>query len=198
MNETPKPDWTIWKHIPRLNADEATALTLNLDPAKLRPGIGDVFDLDDDLSNLSEWAAEIPADLISTLEHRLFMFRRIHGALTMITPEELVTFAKRLNWSIPDELDNLAAPATADAEPKPAADTISDNERTKLLKHIGALALALSEKSSLYKRGGKPNVFQIANGVGDMLNELPNGNSSKAGNASLRASISEGVALLVK
>lgn len=198
MNETRKPDWTIWKNIPRLNAEEAAALTLNLDPAKLKPNIGDIFDLDADLSNLSEWPAEIPADLISTLEQRLFMFQRIHGASAMITPEELVTLAKRLNWSIPDELDNLAAPGTAEGEPKPAGDTLSDNERVKLLKHIGALALALAEKSSLYKLGDKPNVSQIANGAGEILAGLPDSNLNKTGNASLRASIAEGLTLLRK
>ncbi|WP_345797153.1 hypothetical protein [Castellaniella sp. MT123] len=66
----------------------------------------------------------------------------------------------------------------------------------KLLKQIGALALLLSEKSSRYKSGDKPNGSQIAAGVDDIVKAMPDANARGLGDSSIRASISEGLKLL--
>jgi hypothetical protein len=75
---------------------------------------------------------------------------------------------------------------------------LTETERNKLLKHIGGLALALAEKSNLYKRGEAPNGLGIATAVSEILGAIPDANASGAGIASLRASIKEGLDLLKK
>ncbi|WP_442498158.1 hypothetical protein [Methylobacter sp. sgz302048] len=73
---------------------------------------------------------------------------------------------------------------------------LTDNERDKLLKQIGLLALVLAEKSSRYKRGEKPNANQIATDVQSIIDatELPG--KKGTGSSELRDSISQGLKLL--
>ncbi|MGX5659386.1 hypothetical protein ACWKWV_06645 [Castellaniella ginsengisoli] len=77
-----------------------------------------------------------------------------------------------------------------------AVDETLPDDRDKLLRHVGALALLLAEKSGRYTSGGKPNALQIAEGVQDLLDAWPDAYRRGLGNSSLRDSISKGVALL--
>lgn len=78
----------------------------------------------------------------------------------------------------------------------PSSEAPFSIERDKLLKQIGALALLLSEKSSRYKSGDKPNGSQIAAGVGELVDAMPDANARGLGDSSIRSSISEGLKLL--
>ena len=76
---------------------------------------------------------------------------------------------------------------------------ISETEQEKLLKQIGALAILLSKKNNTYKKSSdEPNISQIAIAVDEMLGFLPDANIKGLSNSSLRASITEGLALLHK
>jgi hypothetical protein len=79
--------------------------------------------------------------------------------------------------------------------PQPAEQT-GTRERETLLRQLGALALLLSAKSSLYRRGDKPNARQIAAAVADMADALPDADRHGLSSANLRKNISEGVSLL--
>ena len=75
---------------------------------------------------------------------------------------------------------------------------MTETERTKLLKQIGMLALLLSEKSNIYKIGGRPNKSQIAEGVITLLDALTDANRTWLLSSSIRDSISKGLDLLEK
>lgn len=72
------------------------------------------------------------------------------------------------------------------------------NDRDKLLRHIGALALLLAEKSGTFRVGSKPNALQIAEAVGELMDETQDMNRRGLGSSYIRASISEGLRLLQK
>lgn len=82
--------------------------------------------------------------------------------------------------------------------PTAAVGVESDSERVRLLKHIGALALVVAEKSAKYKKGDQPNVSQISQAAVDMLELLPDVNARGAGISNLRKSVAEGLELLKK
>lgn len=71
-------------------------------------------------------------------------------------------------------------------------------ERTRLLKHVGVMALTLAEKSGKYKNGTKPNASQIATAALQILEAIPDADKRGVGMSNLRASISEGLELLNK
>lgn len=73
---------------------------------------------------------------------------------------------------------------------------LTETERTRLLRHIGALALAMAEKASKYRRGDKPNALQIALEVSEILDALPDANRRGVGSSNLRESIRAGIDLL--
>lgn len=76
---------------------------------------------------------------------------------------------------------------------------LSETEREKLLKQIGALSTLLSKKcNTLRISNGKPNVNQIAEAVLRELDTVPDANRKGLGNSNLRDSISKGLDLLNK
>lgn len=74
---------------------------------------------------------------------------------------------------------------------------ISNNDRQKLLKQIGALALLLAEKSNKYKRSEKPNANQIASDVELIFDAFEFVDKKGVGKSELRESIAKGVKLLL-
>ena len=88
-----------------------------------------------------------------------------------------------------------AEPATIDKRPTDVTG-VAVNDRNNLLKQIAALSLLISEKSNLYKRGGKPNALQIAKGVEGIIDALPDANMKGVSGSSIRESIREGLELL--
>ncbi|MEX3852648.1 hypothetical protein AB3X94_01030 [Paraburkholderia sp. BR10923] len=81
------------------------------------------------------------------------------------------------------------------SSPQPAEQT-GTRERETLLRQLGALALLLSAKASLYRRGDRPNARQIAAAVADMADALPDADRHGLSSANIRKNISEGVSLL--
>lgn len=196
----PPPDWRVWKHVAKLSAEEVAALTMNFCPNTIKEILGEAEGGSPALFSLVAFGSGMETKDAIEFQERLSMFERSlePGPATV----DLATLATRFEWSIPTELVNLATPAIPEAEPKPAGESLSDNERTKLLKHIGALALLLAEQKSLYKKPldkngeWRPNASQVAQAVVDHIAQLPNREGS--GNSSLRKSIKAGVDLLNK
>ncbi|MEX3896322.1 hypothetical protein AB4Y34_12735 [Paraburkholderia sp. BR10954] len=79
--------------------------------------------------------------------------------------------------------------------PQPA-DQTGTRERETLLRQLGALALLLSARASLYRRGDRPNARQVAAAVADMADALPDADRHGLSSANIRKNISEGVSLL--
>jgi hypothetical protein len=201
LRNMPPPDWRTWKHVAKLSAEEAAALTMNFCPNTIKKILAEVSESGSPaLFPLVAGASGMDYEDATEFDNRLLILERSFetGPATV----DLATLAKRFDWSIPDVLANLAATASSEAEPKPADETLSDNERTKLLKHIGALALLVAEHKSIYRKAPDkvgnwlPNASRIARGVVDHIAELPG--REGAGNSSLRDSIKAGVDLLNK
>lgn len=98
---------------------------------------------------------------------------------------------------------DLEAFENACMQPKPTAPRAesgkeNESERTRLLKQVGALALLLAEKSNKYKNGTKPNGHQIAEATLEILEAIPDVSKRGVGKSNLRASIAEGLELLMK
>jgi hypothetical protein len=182
----PPPDWSEWSHAANLSAEEAAALTMNFCPIMFR-------------IVASESGVEFGD--ATEFEKRLRMLKP--SCETGLATVDLATLARRFDWEdIPAELTNLATPVISEAEPKPAGESLSDNERTKLLKHIGALALLVAEHKSIYRKAPdkegnwRPNASQVAQAVVDHIEKLPSREGS--GKSSLRESIKAGIDLLTK
>lgn len=77
-----------------------------------------------------------------------------------------------------------------------ASAPLGDGERETMQKQIAALALLLSEKSSLYRRGSKPNGSQIASAVAELVDAIPMADGTGLSRASLGENISAGLRYL--
>jgi hypothetical protein len=75
---------------------------------------------------------------------------------------------------------------------------IKDSEQTRLLKHIGLLALVLAEKSNQYKISDRPNANSIADSVQTIVDALPDANRKGCSDTNIRDSIAKGLNLLNK
>lgn len=71
------------------------------------------------------------------------------------------------------------------------------SERDKLLKQIGLLALVLAEKSNRYKRGKKPNAFQVAKDAQLIIDAVELPGKKGTGKTEICNSISQGLKLLI-
>lgn len=95
------------------------------------------------------------------------------------------------------ELGQIPGEASVNDGKQPESQSITDLERDRLLKQIGALALTLAEKSNQYKRSnGKPNALEIAKNTVLILDALPDANSRGVGESNIRESIKVGLELL--
>lgn len=107
------------------------------------------------------------------------------------TLQSLIDFAKIKNHRLV-LLDGKAKSDTPIGTEKP----LTTSERNTLLKQIGALSLALAERSSKYKRGDKPNALQIATLTIEVVDALPGANATGVGTSNIRESIRQGIELL--
>ncbi|WP_373989437.1 hypothetical protein [Duganella sp. BuS-21] len=95
------PNWAIWKRVRDVNAKEAVALTLNIEPRT--PGT------------------------VRTQEYsdRLFLIERVLGANIHITLADLAKWSHSMEWNIPLELGAMAS-VTAIIYPSPPQDKAFD------------------------------------------------------------------------
>jgi hypothetical protein len=115
-----------------------------------------------------------------------------------VTSDTLVITEDVYNY-FESQLKKETSETTGTQEKNNYKQVISETEQKKLLKQIGALALLLSKKINTYRKSSdEPNTSQIANAVDEMLGFLPDANIKGLSNYSLRASITEGLALLHK
>ena len=91
-----------------------------------------------------------------------------------------------------EDLRAMIAPPAPPAPPE----TMGTGERDTLLKQIGAIALLLSERASVYKRGGKPNPTRISAAVAEIVAEVPEAKTHGLSSVNLRNNISTGLSLL--
>lgn len=192
MNGIQRPDWAVWKHVSKLTPPEAAALSLNLCPDMIRNILNEVTGSGSAaLFELTAMGQGVSSADAKEFQNRLLILDR--NFREYLDAAELPALAHRFGWSIPIELTE--SKSKIGATPPPTA-ALSESERTKLLKQIGGLSLLLAEKWTLYRRNGNPNADQIAKGVADAIEGLPNHKGT--GNSSLRASIKEGIDLLKK
>lgn len=78
------------------------------------------------------------------------------------------------------------------------AEPISDSERSRLLRQIGAMAMFIASTAHKYKKGDKPNASQIAEAVDELLKTVPDLYTLGLGNTNLRNSVKDGIELLQK
>ena len=99
-----------------------------------------------------------------------------------------------LQWAIDEGFLTSASANLQDAEGLDAG-TVTPSS---LKKQVAALALLLAEKSGKYKKGDKPNAYQIAEAVGELLDAMPDANTRGVGKSSIRDSIKAGLSLLTE
>jgi hypothetical protein len=75
-------------------------------------------------------------------------------------------------------------------------ETMGTRERDTMLMQIGALALALAERASAYKRGGKPNASRISDDVAEIVAAVPEAKTHGLSSVNFRNNISTGLSLL--
>lgn len=93
------PKWGVWKHIPTLSATEAIALTVNVEPTRVRKQVN------------GKWIASTEAGgnvSIEDFEERLFLFTRRFGPQVQMSLAELANWSQSVDWNIPVELAVLA------------------------------------------------------------------------------------------
>ncbi len=151
IRKMPAPEWRTWEHVAKLSAEEAVALTMNFCPNTIKAILRESKSSSPVLFPLIAGASGMEFEDADKFENRLFILER-SGELGPAT-RDLGKLATRFGWGIPTELADLATPTIPEAETKPPDDTLSENERTKLLKHIGGMALLLAEKFKVYTKG---------------------------------------------
>lgn len=93
------PKWGVWRHIPKLSATEAIALTVNVEPTRVRKQVN------------GKWIASTEAGAnvsIADFEDRLFLFTRRFGPKVEMSLAELANWSQSVDWNIPIELAALA------------------------------------------------------------------------------------------
>lgn len=79
-----RPDWGMWKYMQQVDAKQAVALTLNVEPRSPN------------------------AESAVGFADRLFLFKNHHGNGKEITLSDLAVWAQSVEWNIPIELGTLA------------------------------------------------------------------------------------------
>jgi hypothetical protein len=178
--------------------EEAVALTMNFCPNKIKEIRRQILESEIFETGGSTLFSVVAVDHgmdfqdLKTFESRLFLLDR--ACLDSIVTHELSILALKFDWTIPAELNELTT-SKSGTEVNAAVEALPDNERVNLLKQIGALALLLADKSSVYAKGkGDPNASQIAQYAVEQIEDLPG--LSGAGKSSIRKSIKEGIELL--
>jgi hypothetical protein len=93
------PKWEVWKHIPKLNAIEAIALTVNVEPSRVSKQAS------------GKWVASTEAGAnvsLADFNDRLFLFTRRFGQRIEMSLAELANWSQSVDWNIPLELAKLA------------------------------------------------------------------------------------------
>lgn len=90
------PDWGVWKHVPDVDAREAVALTLNLEPRASRVATAPQY------------------------TDRLFLIQRALGRSVRLSLTELAKWAQSVGWNIPVELGALTPAPTPEYVDLPA------------------------------------------------------------------------------
>jgi hypothetical protein len=115
------PNWTVWKHIPNVKSYEAVALSLNIDPNKIR-------------HSPSSWMADKRLfDESDEFKDRLFVVERNIEILGVVNSENVqssaedpeiplsrfAAWAASIGWEVPNELSEFVAVESQSAIPQP-------------------------------------------------------------------------------
>jgi hypothetical protein len=114
-------------------------------------------------------------------------------------PVIIIEWALAIGLTLPVELvDWYNRQVISIVSPKSSSENLSETERNKYKKQVALLALAVAEKSNIYKIGDSPNVNQINVLAQTILESHSDANTKGLGSSSIRESISEGLKLLNK
>lgn len=95
------------------------------------------------------------------------------------------------------ELEQIQEETSENDGKQPENQNHANAECNRLLKQVAAISLTLVKTSGQYKKGDKPNAHLIANNTVEILDSLPDANTRGVGVSSIRASIKEGLELLM-
>jgi len=143
MSEDRRVRWSVWKHIPDVNVLQAVALSLNIDPQKIRThgqswmtGEAVVIEAEEFHDRLQI----LKANLTYTGDLEITSMQLGGGLGTKITVTSFARWASSLGWIIPDELRELGANVERAPLVPPTPDApLKTKERDTLLILIAAL-----------------------------------------------------------
>jgi len=143
------PPWTIWKNISQLKVFEAVALSLNIDPRKLRRNshgwmagkrlFNEGQEFNDRLFTVERNLAEISVNSVAV---------GYEGQEPLVPLDGFVRWALRIGWSLPAELSENRGSQAPELPPAPREGTRSE-AATKLAQ--GPQPIANSTKRDLVK-----------------------------------------------
>lgn len=211
-------DWSEWRFAETAKTWEAVALSMNIDPQRVR-------------HNGDRWAAgpdAIFTDEGGDFDKRLRMAVRalrsgqlVLASIAMGDPmgsevylRPFAGWAVRVGWNeLPSEFIELAAQAdeekaasetgvatatgsTSGGPMTDASEVLGNRERDTLLRMLGALTLALARTGPKFQNGDKPNFAQIAATAILAVEALPDARKPGLSDSNLRDKLAEGVAAL--
>lgn len=212
----PPPNWSEWQLMPKLHIWQAVALSLSVDPytvetkslnwfgddGKLKIGAGGYSNatppkcmVSEDLTDFNTRLKQaMNAAKVGTFEVQRYQ-GEMHG-FSFVMHGHFWKWAKKVGWSIPDEMMNLPEEAT----PETIKSNVhaQDNDDSILLKRvIGAIALALVEaKGKQLLNGEKENVSAIAKVITTTLNRQSGVSLRGLGDTNLRTIVGESLSTL--
>lgn len=163
MNQ-PLPKWEMWANMPALNPVEAVALSLNVDPLKVKEWPKDKW-----VFNTSRGLAQT----ISDFADRMLLFRRCFGFAGKISPPQLASWAKSVGWTIPAELETaktglqLMFVTSVDTDESLLIDTFADPDeegikrREQQIREIEKAGKFLEYDIRKIPTGGKKKLMEL-------------------------------------
>jgi hypothetical protein len=137
------PKWHVWAHVPKVEAWEAIALSLNIEPGAVKHHPQGWMA---DSANLMHLEGDDFKDRLEVLRRNLSSFNLVSIIMGSpdhceIRPSEFAAWARGLGWSLPPELEALAKPSTPKPAPAPTMPDLSTAEKNSLLKLVIGMAV---------------------------------------------------------
>jgi hypothetical protein len=163
----PPPDWRKWRHVAKLSAEEAVALTMNFCPKTIKEILAEVsWSGSPALFSLVASASGMDFEDATEFERRLSILERSLEPIPATVDLEML--ARRFEWgNIPAELANLAHQAaaesagtlttTSEARSK-RKDAAEPSKRERQIQAIVEMALAQGFDVLSIPRGGKSTI----------------------------------------
>lgn len=175
-----------WANKDLWDESEFQALCCGLEPNKSRPNTQELNEAIEDIRRAAN-VAVIPSISPPDMKDG----DKFYYKARFFVPSQVLPWASKRFPKFPFTLEDIS-PVVTNGE------KMGDGARDTLLKMIGILALALSEKAPKFQIGGEPNGVQISNEVLALLEKNNGFNKHGLSYSNLREKISEGLALLTR